>query len=111
MTRMGFGLLASNRPTGWLLFLCSMEFLVGTGEEVKCPIQNLSCDVKRELLRIHISALAKLKVVEQENAATLLAAGTIDGLAFQCAQRIKAVKALSSAARARYAEHCHAHRC
>ena len=69
-----------------------------------------SCDVKRQLLADHLACLERLKVAEREHSEILIA-GTGDGVVSRSTFRIEAMKALSSAARARYAEHCHQHRC
>jgi spermidine synthase len=68
------------------------------------------CDVKRQLLADYMASLEHLKVAEQEHKEILIA-GTGDGVVPRSALRIEAKKALSSAARARYADHCHSHRC
>ena len=66
--------------------------------------------MKRDLLLDYLSTLEKLKVAEREHK-EILAAGTSDGAAARSAVRIKAIKALSSLARAKYTEHCRAHHC
>ena len=68
------------------------------------------CDVKRQLLADYMASLEHLKVAEQEHK-EILTAGTGDGVVSRSSLRVEAKKALSSVARARYAEHCHAHRC
>jgi hypothetical protein len=68
-----------------------------------------SCDVKRQLLADNLACLERLKVAEREHSEILLASS--DGVALRSTQRIEAMKALSSAACARYAAHCHNHRC
>ena len=68
------------------------------------------CDVKRQLLADYMTSLEHLKVAKREHAEILMM-DTGDGVAVRSTQRIEGIKALSSAARARYAEHCHQHRC
>jgi hypothetical protein len=72
---------------------------------------KLSCDVKGELLRDYIAALERVQVAEREHTATLVTAGTSDGMALRSSQGIEAIKALRNAARERYSDHCHIHRC
>jgi len=69
-----------------------------------------SCDVKRQLLADYMTSLEHLKVAEQEHKEILIS-GTGDGVVSRSTLRIEALKSLSAAARSRYAEHCHAHRC
>jgi spermidine synthase len=68
------------------------------------------CDLKRQLLADYMASLEHLKVAEQEHK-EILTVGTGDGVVLRSTQRIEAIKAMSGEARARYAEHCHAHRC
>ena len=62
-----------------------------------------SCDVKRQLLAEHLACLDRLRLAEREHSEFLPASS--DGVVLRSSQRIEAIKALSSAARARYAEH------
>lgn len=73
-------------------------------------VSKTPCQRKRDLLVEYLSTLERLKVAEREHK-EILAAGTSDGLTARSAVRIKAIEALSSLARAKYAEHCRAHRC
>ena len=75
----------------------------------KMPSPKLSCDVKRELLHDYIAALERVKVAEREHTEMLLTA--TDGMALRSSHRLEAIKALRNAARDRYSDHCHAHRC
>jgi len=73
------------------------------------PSPKLCCDVKRELLHVYIAALERVKVAEREHAEMLLTA--TDGMALRSSHRLEAIKSLRNAARDRYSDHCHVHRC
>ncbi len=73
------------------------------------PSPKLSCDVKRELLHVYIAALERVKVAEREHTEMLLTA--TDGMALRSSHRLEAIKSLRNAARERYSDHCHVHRC
>ena len=73
------------------------------------PSQKLCCDVKRVLLHVYIAALERVKVAERELTEMLLTA--TDGMALRSSHRLEAIKSLRNAARDRYSDHCHVHRC
>ena len=73
-------------------------------------VSNTPCQIKRDLLVEHLTMLERLKVAERAHK-EIVAGGTSDGAAARSGVRILAIKALSSLARAKYAEHCQAHRC
>ena len=66
--------------------------------------------MKRDLLVEYLSTLERLKVADWEHK-QILAAGMGDGVALRSAKRIEAIKSLCRAARRKYTDHCHAHRC
>ena len=68
------------------------------------------CEIKRDLLVDYLSALERLKVAQWEHK-EILTMGMADGLALRSAQRIEAIKSLCRGAKAKYTEHCRAHRC
>ena len=68
------------------------------------------CQMKRDLLVDYLETLEKLKVAQWDHK-EILTIGTGDGLALRSAQRIEAIKSQCRAARAKYTEHCRAHRC
>ena len=68
------------------------------------------CEIKRDLLVEYLSTLERLKGADSEYK-QLLAAGMGEGVVLRSAQRIEAIKSLCRAARAKYADHCRAHRC
>jgi hypothetical protein len=68
------------------------------------------CQMKRDLLVDYLSTMERLKVAQWEHK-EILTIGIGDGLALRSAQRIEAIKSLCRAARAKYSEHCRAHRC
>ena len=61
-----------------------------------------NCDLKRQLLAAYMTSVEHLRVAKREHA-EILAAGTGDGVVVRSTQRIEGLKALSIAARARYA--------
>jgi hypothetical protein len=69
-----------------------------------------NCDVKRQLLDDYMASLEHVKIAQREYT-EILTVGTGGGAALRSSERIEVLKALSGEARARYAEHCHAHRC
>ena len=71
---------------------------------------KLSCNVKRELLRDYIAAIAILKAARRDHADTL-ATGADDRVVLRSSQRVKEVKAQCGVARMRFAEHRHNHQC
>ena len=73
-------------------------------------VSKTPCQIKRDLLVEHLVMLERLKIAEEEHK-EILAAGTSGGAAARSAVRIKAMKGLSSLARAKYTEHCRAHHC
>jgi hypothetical protein len=68
------------------------------------------CQIKRDLLVDYLSTMERLKVAQWEHK-EILTIGIGDGLALRSAQRIEAIKSLCRTARAKYTEHCRAHRC
>jgi hypothetical protein len=69
-----------------------------------------NCDIKRELFADYLACLDRWKIAQIEHE-DILTGGTVGGVVSRSALGMEAKKALSTAARARYAEHCQAHRC
>jgi hypothetical protein len=69
-----------------------------------------NCDLKRQLFADYLACLERWKMAQLEHQ-EILTAGTGGNLVSRSTLRVEATKALSSAARARYSEHCQAHRC
>ena len=66
--------------------------------------------MKGDLLIDYLFALERLKVAQFEHK-EILTIGIGDGLALRSAQRIEAIKAECRMSRAKFTEHCRAHRC